>query len=125
MSCAFLSLSHFINGINENQLRNIICDFLSTNPKLIDDLTAEQCIWESNIPLPEYVANMRNPCTWGGAIEIISFCQIFNIDVLIKQINAPEQKDIEFKSKTPTNIIIKLLYNGNHYEPFSAELKAL
>lgn len=119
MACLFISLAHFIQNINEQQLRQIICDYLAGNPKIYDDLLASDSLWE-NITLHEYVENMRNESVWGGSLEIKAFCDIFHIDVILHY--TQNNKSTVFVSSTPNEkqkITIHLAYNGNHFEPLS------
>jgi hypothetical protein len=124
MSCLFESLSSFIENVDHFQLRNIICDYIATNPRILDSYDVSSVIWETNITLQQYVENMRNPSTWGGALEIKAFCNIFNIDVVVHHTST--NKEIEFKSDSlkiyqksegSFSVRINLLYNGNHYDP--------
>lgn len=116
MSCLFDSLSRFVKDerINGQTLRAIICDFLHINPMLIDDMNAETVIKEENgMPLEQYVANMRNPGTYGGAIEIRAFTKLFKINVLVKSL--PNNKNIEFIENRDFLWSI-ISWNGGHYE---------
>jgi hypothetical protein len=115
MACLFDSLSNFLIDINSHQLRQIICNYIQTNPKIIDDIDINSIIeWDSNINLNDYVSKMRNNSEWGGSIEIKSFCDIFGIDVIVIYNN----ETIHFKSKyQPNNYEIYLNYTGNHYTP--------
>jgi ubiquitin thioesterase OTU1 len=116
MSCLFKSLSYFVNGIDENDLRNIICNYLLTNPKIFDDLDINEITKiDSDINLNQYVSQMRNPNTWGGGIEIKSFCNIFNTKVIVHSLL--NNRIIEFLPNANYNYCINILYNGNHYEP--------
>ena len=115
MSCLFNSLSYFIN-ISPINLRHIICDYLLSNPNILDTIDAKNVTqWESGTSLEQYVSHMRHNSTWGGAIEIRSYCNIFNIQV---NIIMTDNTIIEFipDNNKPTRII-NLLYTGNHYEP--------
>ena len=121
MSCLFQSLSNFFRDIDENTLRNQICDYLEKNPKIFNDMDTNQItIFESDMSLPEYVSKMRHPSTWGGALEIIAFCEIFNIDVVVHFQN----REIEFLPKNKSLITLHLNYNGNHYTPLSVIQKS-
>lgn len=117
MSCLFNSLAYFVNT-DSHILRNVICDYIKTNPKIIDDIDTENIIlWENGQTLDEYISGMKNPSTWGGAIEIKCFCDIFNLFVLVHF----REKNIGFlpngnNPQNPNNPI-ELIYNGGHYEP--------
>lgn len=117
MSCLFRSLARFLpKEIGPNKLRIIICNYLSKNPKLIDDLKANQIIkWENGMNLEQYIRRMRMNSSWGGAIEIRAFCDIFKRNVIIWSI--PNKKFIEFISRYENDHFDKLYWNGYHYEP--------
>lgn len=121
MSCLFDSLSKFIINKYTNkstssiELRQLICDHLEKNPKLIEGLDLDQItMFDSNMKPNEYINNMRNPSSWGGSIEIKTFCEIFNVSVIVKY----NGKHIEFKSSKPKpNGVIYIKYTGSHYIP--------
>ena len=117
MSCLFNSLSYFIND-NSLRIRQIICDYLQENKPIIDGLdTMEVLKFESN-DLDTYVKNMRLTSTWGGAIEIQSACNIWNLRINVLNYRDNNNKIIEFiplhgnYEKT-----INIYWNGTHYEP--------
>ena len=118
MSCLFDSLGYFLN-IKSNKIRSIICDYLEKDNKLFDDIkTKDLLLLESK----NYIKFMRKSSTWGGAIEIKSACNIWNLKIIVKNIRTDGKKKSRIKF-IPTNGInsltkkIKLLWNGIHYEP--------
>ena len=116
MSCLFDSLSKFVS-INSHDLRQGICDFLDTNPKLLDDMSASDVInFESNMELNRYVANMRQYSTMGGATEIKAFCVMFKMNAKIQSI--PNGKTIEFIIND-TYPFVYLKWTGGHYDPIA------
>lgn len=128
MSCLFNSLSKFVSD-DSGTIRRKICDYLETNPIIFDDAKAEDVInWESNTSLSSYVLRMRNTSTWGGAIEIRCFCNIYNLNVEVinirggnrneKSIFFPKSFNSEDNKETLENIV-KISWNGGHYEPIS------
>lgn len=115
MSCLFDSLSKFIPVVSSYQMRNVICDFLLRNENLTDDLSASDVIkFESDMSLENYVSNMRQTSTMGGATEIKAFCLLFQKNVKIYSV--PNNKVIEFvlDEKFP---FISLRWTGGHYDP--------
>jgi hypothetical protein len=82
----------------------------------MSDINAASVVmWESGSDLESYVARMRNISTWGGGIEIKSFCERFNVAVAVyfgdKIINfSPDNNN--------ANATIHIKYTGNHYEPY-------
>ena len=112
MSCLFNSLSKFVN-ISPQNLRKQICDFLKSNPIILDNIKVSEVInWENGMDIHNYINNMEQTSTWGGGIEIKCFCEIYQIGVIINHNN----RQIEFipSSGRCENIII-LNYTGNHY----------
>ena len=112
MSCLFNSLSYFINE-DSFKIRQTICDYLQENKPIIDGLdTTEVIAFENN----NYIANMRSASTWGGAIEIQSACNIWNLRINVS--NHRDGGNIEFipihgnYEKT-----INIYWTGGHYEP--------
>ena len=121
MSCLFNSLSRFVSDSSEN-IRKNICDYLLTNPKLYDEISASDYInWESGKSLNDYVKQMRSSSTWGGAIEISAFTHLYAMNVNVLNIrdsgNYTIIKPIEFKSNQKTNKSCTISWNGFHYEP--------
>jgi hypothetical protein len=118
MSCLFQSLSAFIEDTDASKLRHIIADYLEKNPILYDNEKIGDIVsWEHGNPtLEQYVARMRMPSTWGGAIEIKAFCDMFQIGVHVLVLR--DRKTIEFQ---PSNMTAKdhftITWNGAHYEP--------
>lgn len=116
MSCLFISLSHFIPNVNPNRLRNILCQFLSKNPKLLDEVHASQIIkWEKGMSLIEYINFMSRNSSWGGAIEIKAFCTLYKVNVLVSSI--PNKRNIEFIGNPNSKNFLAISWTGNHYEP--------
>jgi hypothetical protein len=115
MSCLFDSLSSYITNINSNQLRNIICDYLLTNPTIFDNIDASNVSeWQTDLTLQEYVNKMRKDEEWGSGTELKSFANIFNIKVNVYH----EGRIIEFLPLNNKPIgQIYLHYTGNHYTP--------
>lgn len=116
MSCLFNSLSLFLQE-DSFSIRQKICDYLQNNGKIIEDLETNFILDLEN---PNYITDMRNMTTWGGAIEIQSACNIWNIRIIVKDIRSQPNKTIEF---LPVNAdyqkTINIEWGGGHYEPIS------
>jgi len=117
MSCLFNSLSRFIKDetVDGTSLRAIICNYLSTNPLLMmDGIDLTAIIFaETGMDTDTYIGLMRNPSTFGGAIEIRAFTKIFNFNVRVKSI--PNGKHIDFLENDAGNWCV-LIWTGNHYD---------
>ncbi len=90
MSCLFRSLGTGV-GVGAAELRAQVCDFLSTQPPpvLVDGLGLAELV-RAEFPersLEQYVATMRRPSEFGGAIEIQAFVQMFGINVKVELIS--------------------------------------
>jgi hypothetical protein len=122
MSCLFNSFSHFkhiVKNDSSEVIRSKICDYLESNPQVLEDIKAEQIVdWESNMKLEDYVRRMRSTSTWGGANEIFCFCKIYNVNVEVINIRDGkiDNNVIQFKN-TESNETIKITWSGGHYEP--------
>lgn len=88
----------------------------------MSDLDVKTIIETENISLQDYIRQMRSNATWGGAIEIKAFCDIYNVNVLVRNIrnenrdpNTPDT--IEFLCNNNTNRLVEITWNGGHFEP--------
>ena len=116
MSCLFQSLGYFMMDKNPSRLRKDICDYLESNPKMMDDLTLEQIVGLEGISNKSYVDQMRGENTWGGAIEIKAFCDLYGVNVEV--IILADGKKVTFNPKKgPSEISVIITWNGNHFEP--------
>jgi len=114
MSCLFNSLSYFLNE-NSYDIRQKICNYLENNNPIIDGLNTDFILSLEN---PNYVQNMRNMSTWGGAIEIQSACNIWKSKIIVKDIRNNIGAFIEFiPLSNEIEKTINLEWNGGHYEP--------
>lgn len=108
-------------------LRHIIADYLEKNPVLYDTERISDIVqWEEGRPtLEQYVARMRLQSTWGGAIEIKAFCDLFHASVSVIVLRnsvgagSQTQKIVEFTPSTGDGKMLRftISWNGSHYEP--------
>ena len=129
MSCLFRSLSYFIENMDENSLRKMIADHLETDPDLFgegEQTRLSKVVPESEgVSHQEYVRRMRLPSTWGGAIEIKAFCDLFHAVVRVKVLSSGEWIVFEPEQCQPKNFtplqktcpMLSISWNGSHYEP--------
>jgi hypothetical protein len=64
----------------------------------------------------DYVRRMRNTSTWGGAIEIKAFCDLFgaNVEVRVRS----TQESIHFQpSQSVSTMNVRIEWQGHHFEP--------
>lgn len=115
MSCLFNSLSR-LTGESAQQIRLKICDYLINDPALYEDLSASLAVSiEKKMELPVYIQKMRSPSTWGGAIEIRAFVNLWQRPVKVWAIL--QKRWIEFPCQNPTGPECKISWSGGHYEP--------
>lgn len=124
MSCLFNSLSFFIKDLNAYSLRQIIADYIKNDSVLFDNLSISKLIsidpssFYNCTSLSQYVDLIKKESTWGGALEIYIFCEIFNVNVNVHISN--QNKPIQFKSSTLSTTTFNIYYTGNHYEPIKS-----
>ena len=123
MSCLFNSLSYFLNQ-NSYEIRQTICNYLQNNGNIMDGLETKDIleILEIEEGGNNYINNMRSPSTWGGAVEIQSACNIWNLKIIVKNIRDIDRNSsnslIEFiPLHNNINKTIYLEWSGGHYEP--------
>lgn len=85
----------------------------------MDDLSASLVIAiESGKQLSPYVQTMRSPSTWGGAIEIRAFVQLWKRPVSVYVIRT--RRWIEFAyTGVAAGPPCKISWTGGHYEPIA------
>jgi hypothetical protein len=113
MSCLFNSLSAFIPQ-DPFTVRQIICDYLQENKPIIDGIDTRYIL---SLEHPSYIQHMRNPSTWGGAIEIQCACRIWNIGIHVYNQRDKDGRKIEFIPTGEPERVIELYWTGGHYEP--------
>jgi hypothetical protein len=123
MSCLFNSLSHFIPQTDPQAIRHRICDYLQANSPIIDGMTTHDVLQLDSLnTTDQYIGAMRNPCTWGGAIEIQAACNIWNARIVVHDIRSCQNQTIEFLPVANDVInspdkTFTLEWSGGHYEP--------
>lgn len=123
MSCLFDSISQVVlhNGksITSYHLRQLICDELEKNPRLIDDLKFDEITQITmGITKKQYINKMRNHQEWGSGLEIKCFCNMFRCVVNVYH----RGKNITFLPDTSPLYNINLKYTGNHYTLISSNI---
>ena len=123
MSCLFNSLSYFVNE-DSYKMRQTICDYLQENKPIIDGLETRDILNNEATDKNSYITNMRQTSTLGGAIEIQSACNIWNIQINVSNYRDTGNRIIEFVP-LHGNIAntINIYWNGGHFEPITAVAK--
>lgn len=126
MSCLFNSLSHFIPQTDPQAIRQRICDYLQANSPIIDGMETHEVLQlDSPNASEQYIASMRSPSTWGGAIEIQAACNIWSVRIIVHDIRGGQGQGqvpntIEFlpiSNTPPSDKPFELEWSGGHYEP--------
>lgn len=110
-SCLFSSIGYLIDNKNfsettKYQYRQLLVNYLESN-------NLEAGILE--IPKEDYIENIQNPSTWGGAIELKLFSDMLQIEIASIDVQS-NRVDIFGQDKNyPQRIYV--LYNGVHYDP--------
>lgn len=121
MSCLFDSLSAFTPNFSSRELRLRIVEYLKTNPRnMMDDVEttfADIMAWMQE-DVDKYCESMSNDATWGGAIEIRAFVNLFRTNVTVHTTHPQAPKrTIEFKCSVSTPNAVNILWTGNHFVP--------
>jgi hypothetical protein len=122
MSCLFNSFSRLL-GEAPQAIRNRICDYLEAGEPIMDGIPTKMILDSDR---PNYIAQMRNPSVWGGAIEIQAACNIWKAKVIVEnrrdngRAGAAPAQPIEFVPvSAPVTKIMRIYWTGGHYEPIS------
>lgn len=99
----------------------MIVDYLEQNPVVMqgngpDSLRVSDIL--ENEHIHRYTQVMRHPSTWGGAIEIMAFTNIFQVQVNVRVLRM--QRDIEFLPTVTDQTefpCLRISWTGNHFEP--------
>jgi ubiquitin thioesterase OTU1 len=112
-SCLFSSIGYLIDNKNFNettklQYRQLLANYLEASSN-IDAVTLGTNSKE------EYIESIQNPSTWGGAIELKLFSEMFQIEIASIDVQS-NRVDIFGQDKNyPQRIFV--VYNGVHYDP--------
>jgi len=117
MSCLFLSLAPIVN-MHPMEVRLRIVEYLKTNPAIMDELKAEDIVKLSDTKetFQSYTEKMKSPDTWGGALEIRAFCQLFKVNVTVHVVYTG--KEFTFYSNIASSKTMHIKYTGTHFVPY-------
>lgn len=114
MSCLFIAFSHFVTD-SPDKIRSRICDYLASDACLFDTVKcSDVAAWSDNTSLASYVDSMRLTSTWGGAIEIKAFCEIYH-----RVVHVYDHHHTLIASFIPSSgmgPLVELIWSGSHYE---------
>lgn len=110
-SCLFSSIGYLIDHKNFNETTKLQYRQLLVN--YLEDTDIDNSMLE--IPKADYIENIQNPSTWGGAIELKLFSDMFQVEIASIDVQS-NRVDIFGQDKNyPQRIYV--LYNGVHYDP--------
>ena len=116
MSCLFRSLAPAV-GLSPGALRKRIVDYIRTDPPLLDNIKATDIVkWTEGKDLHSYTNQMYSQSTWGGAIEIRAYCELFRVAVCVHVLYTRKTFMVE-PSTTTILKTVHINYNGSHFEP--------
>jgi len=134
MSCLFVSLAHFVENMDATRLRKMIVDYLEKDPILIADSLkfSDVLKWEDeSISKELYLYHMNMESTWGGAIEIRAFCNLFQSrvavvlacgeEILFEPFLEEDSNEKNNKLENKELPLLKISWLGNHYEPYNSQ----
>jgi hypothetical protein len=119
MSCLFNSLGALLKK-DPTHLRREVCDYLQSNPVLLDDIDANTVLtWASDLPAEQYIQRMRSPNTWGGGPELKAISDMFQSTISVHDTRSNPNKVITFFPSVgnPRRRPLHINYNGFHYDP--------
>ena len=121
MSCLYRALAYFHQQYSTEQMRATLCRYLSTNPELSLGSASQVIPWETGQSLSQYLQRMQHHSSWGGAIEIKAYADLFGMNVKVYSI--PNRRSIEFLTdKNPDQAKwVALSWTGGHYEPIQSQ----
>ena len=112
-SCLFSSIGYLIDNKNFNettklQYRQLLANYLEASSN-IDAVTLGTNSKE------EYIESIQNPSTWGGAIELKLFSEMFQIEIASIDVQSNRVDIFGQDTNYPQRIFV--VYNGVHYDP--------
>jgi len=137
-NCLFHSLSqslHSLNGYGDAAatIREKVANFYETFSeechikKGYDETTDYQNTLEFNLAIglignEEHKEKISNQGEWGTSIDIISFCLIYNVNVVSFNLFKRKYVAIPYKCVNPSGTIFIKYSGNNHYESFIPKL---
>ena len=118
MSCLFDSFSRLL-GVPTDTIRQTICDYLADNKPILEGMNTHDILALEASSAESYIANMRLPHVWGGAIEIQAACMIWSLRVIVENRRDGGSSTIDFLPLAPVvaSRVARVYWTGGHYEP--------
>lgn len=110
-SCLFSSIGYLLDHKNFSETTKLQYRQLLSNH--LESITIEEATL--GMPKNEYIDNIQNPSTWGGAIELKLFSDMFQIEIASIDVQSNRVDIFGQDKKYPQRIYV--VYNGVHYDP--------
>lgn len=119
----FISIGKLVGQPHPTVRRNI-CNHMARNLNSTHQsmTLADWIRWQENTPDPStYIQHMRQPSTWGGAMELAIATKVYGADIVV--VNGWGKRVAEFKwrDECTARITMVLQWTGAHYEPVRAQ----
>ncbi len=110
-SCLFASIGYNLDHRNFSEItglqyRQLLGQYLESNE-------VDKNLFE--VPKDQYIDLIQNPSTWGGAVELKIFSDMFQMEIASIDVQSNRVDIFGEDKKYPQRIY--LLYNGVHYDP--------
>ena len=110
-SCLFSSIGYLLDHKTFSETTKLQYRQLLSNH--LEGITIDEVTL--GMPKSEYIEKIQNPSTWGGAIELKLFSDMFQIEIASIDVQS-NRIDIFGQDKNyPQRIYV--IYNGVHYDP--------
>ena len=120
-SCLFHSLAHCL-GTDAGSLRSEAASAIEANPTLeiSGSPLSKWILWDSGLTPPQYVAKLRSPGFWGGALEIAVLAAMLDVLVYVYEPASGQFKRIASfgnADESSFTAVAHIVYRGrSHYD---------
>lgn len=111
-NCLFRSISHQLYGVQDRhgEIRHDIMNYIEANSDHF------QLFIEDDETFDDYLSRMRTHGEWGGHQELFAASQVFNLNIHVHQLDAPQfLLPASGLGKNPTIREIHLSYHGEYH----------
>ena len=118
MSCLYDSLAqlerHHGGSSRAVDVRALLANAVADGHLLNGIPSSQWQRWETGESTLAYVARIRQPESWGGALELALFASLRQTDL---QVHSTGGITISFPSPLPASVTYHLDWTGTHYSP--------
>lgn len=118
MSCLFDALGYFA-GESGALMRQRLCNYMTRDAPIQGSTIHQRIRWESGQTPEDYITHMRRPATWGGALEVACFVELYGWRVVCGYAGPAGAPDTTYEPvcHAPHETVRIIWYAGGHYEP--------